>query len=180
MNDKISRRDFLKTMGVGLAVATGLTGCGPASRYTTREPYTKMPDYTYNGKSTYYATTCRECPAGCGLVVRTMQGRAIKVEGNQLNPLNLGKTCARGQATFHGLYNPDRIQNPARHARGQQSFTDIDWDSATEIVAKTLKGNIRLILSADSRNLWSIHRWIDIQATAADTTWSVLRANFSN
>ena len=141
MNDKISRRDFLKTMGVGLAVATGLTGCGPASRYTTREPYTKMPEYTYNGKSTYYATTCRECPAGCGLVVRTMQGRAIKVEGNKLNPLNLGKTCARGQATLHGLYNPDRIQNPARHARGQQSFTDIDWDSATEIVAKTLKGN---------------------------------------
>ncbi|MGC1374694.1 MAG: molybdopterin-dependent oxidoreductase [Anaerolineales bacterium] len=141
MNDKISRRDFLKTMGVGLAVVTGLTGCGPASRYTTREPYTKMPEYTYNGQSTYYATTCRECAAGCGLVVRTMQGRALKVEGNPLNPLNLGKTCARGQAALHGLYNPDRIQNPVRHVRGDQSFRGIDWDTATGIVAKALKEN---------------------------------------
>ena len=141
MTDKISRRDFLKIAGAGAAVTTILTGCGPASRYTTREPYTKMPEYTYNGQSTYYATTCRECPAGCGLVVRTMQGRALKIEGNPLNPLNLGKTCARGQATLHGLYNPDRIQNPARHARGEQSFTDIDWNTAIGVVADVLKGN---------------------------------------
>lgn len=47
-------------------------------------------------------------------------------------------------------------------------------------VAKTLKGKIRLILSADSRNLWSIHKWIDFQSQDSDTTWSVLKANFSN
>ena len=47
-------------------------------------------------------------------------------------------------------------------------------------VAKTLKGKIRLILSSDSRNLWSIHKWIDFQSTSNDTTWSVLKANFSN
>ena len=111
MTEKISRRDFLKIAGAGAAVTTILTGCGPASRYTTREPYIKMPEYNYNGQSTYYATTCRECAAGCGLVVRTMQGRALKTEGNKLNPVNLGKTCARGQATLHGLYNPDRVQN---------------------------------------------------------------------
>ncbi len=47
-------------------------------------------------------------------------------------------------------------------------------------VAKTLKGKIRLILSADSRNLWSIHKWTDFQSAETDTTWSVLKANFSN
>lgn len=141
MTDKISRRDFLKITGVGAAVTAVLTGCGPASRYTTREPYIKMPEYNYNGQSTYYATTCRECAAGCGLVVRTMQGRAFKTEGNPNNPVNLGKTCARGQATLHGLYNPDRIQNPARHPRGEAKFTDIDWDTAVGIVAEALKGD---------------------------------------
>ena len=90
MSEKISRRDFLKLAGTGAAVTAVLTGCGPESRYVVREPYTKMPEYTYNGQSTYYATTCRECAAGCGLVVRTMQGRAIKVEGNKLHPVNLG------------------------------------------------------------------------------------------
>ncbi|MBK9005386.1 MAG: twin-arginine translocation signal domain-containing protein [Anaerolineae bacterium] len=93
MSQKISRRDFLKLATAGAATTAVLTGCGPASRYVTREPYTKMPEYTYNGLSAYYATTCRECAAGCGLIVRTMQGRAIKVEGNPANPINLGKTC---------------------------------------------------------------------------------------
>ncbi len=145
MTDKLSRRDFLKVVGAGAAVTTVLTGCGPASRYVTREPYTKMPEYNYNGQSTCYATTCRECAAGCGLVVRTMQGRAIKTEGNQYNPVNLGKTCARGQATLHGLYNPDRVKNPVRNSRGESSpsaekaWTDIDWDAAIGIVANALK-----------------------------------------
>src|SRR6187549_58409 len=80
MSEKISRRDFLKLATAGATGTAILTGCGPASRYVKREPYTKMPEYTLNGQSTYYATTCRECAAGCGLVVRTMQGRAIKVE----------------------------------------------------------------------------------------------------
>lgn len=143
MSQKISRRDFLKLAGAGGAVATVLTGCGPASRYVSREPYTKMPEYTYNGQSTYYATTCRECAAGCGLVVRTMQGRAIKTEGNKLNPVNLGKTCARGQATLHGLYNPDRIKGPVKRAsRGQGEFeTNMSWNDAFQVVTDALTKN---------------------------------------
>lgn len=47
-------------------------------------------------------------------------------------------------------------------------------------VAKTLKGKVRFVLSSDSRNLWSIHNWTDIKANATDTTWSILKANFSN
>lgn len=149
MSKQISRRDFLKLAGVGAATTAVLTGCGPASRYVTREPYTKMPEYTYNGLSTYYATTCRECSAGCGLVVRTMQGRAIKVEGNQNNPVNLGKTCARGQATLQGLYNPDRVQNPGKHVRGASVFSssqgdgfqEITWLDVPQILADALSKN---------------------------------------
>ena len=122
MSKQFSRRDFLKLTGVGAATTAVLTGCGPASRYVKREPYMQMPEYTYNGLSTYYATTCRECAAGCGLVVRTSQGRALKTEGNANNPLNLGKTCARGQATLHGLYNPDRVTDPMK---GSSKLT---WD----------------------------------------------------
>ncbi len=129
MTEKFSRRDFLKLAGLGAATTAVLTGCGPASRYVKREPYQQMPEYNYVGQNTYYATTCRECAAGCGLVVRTYQGRAIKTEGNAHNPLNLGKTCARGQATLHGLYNPDRVQGPSTG----------NWDSAIQTVADALK-----------------------------------------
>ncbi len=141
MSEQFSRRDFLKLAGVGAATTAILTGCGPASRYVKREPYMQMPEYTYNGQSTYYATTCRECAAGCGLVVRTSQGRAIKTEGNANNPLNLGKTCARGQATLHGLYNPDRVTDPIKRARGDASGDAVTWDDATQTVADALKNN---------------------------------------
>ena len=49
-----------------------------------------------------------------------------------------------------------------------------------QAVAQTVKGKLRLVLSADSRNLWSIHRWIDYKVNDGDTTWSVLKANFTN
>ena len=142
MSKNFSRRDFLKLAGVGVATSAVLTGCGPASRYVKREPYMQMPEYNYNGQSTYYATTCRECAAGCGLIVRTSQGRAIKTEGNPNNPLNLGKTCARGQATLHGLYNPDRVTDPLkRDSRGSESTQVMDWESAIRVVADALKNN---------------------------------------
>ena len=142
MSEQFSRRDFLKLAGVGAATTAILTGCGPASRYVKREPYMQMPEYTYNGQSTYYATTCRECAAGCGLIVRTSQGRAIKTEGNANNPLNLGKTCARGQATLQGLYNPDRVTDPIkRSSRGGDSTAVMDWDASIQVVADALKNN---------------------------------------
>ncbi|NWG35663.1 MAG: molybdopterin-dependent oxidoreductase [Chloroflexi bacterium] len=140
MSKQISRRDFLKLATAGAATTAVLTGCGPTSRFVDREPYLKMPEYTYNGMSTYYATTCRECAAACGLVVRTMQGRAIKVEGNANHPVNLGKTCARGQATLQGLYNPDRVENPVKQARGAQlSQETLDWNAAIQIVSDALQ-----------------------------------------
>jgi anaerobic selenocysteine-containing dehydrogenase len=101
-----------------------------------------MPEYTYNGQSTYYASTCRECPAGCGVVVRTEQGRALKVEGNPLNPINQGKTCSRGQAALQGLYNPDRVQNPVKQeGRGSNNFTELSWDQSVSVVKDALQNN---------------------------------------
>ena len=142
MSKNVSRRDFLKLATAGAATTAVLTGCGPASRYIRREPYTEMPEYTYNGLSTYYATTCRECAAGCGLIVRTMQGRAIKVEGNANHPVNLGKTCPRGQTTLQGLYNPDRITGPIRQGRSEILATEsLSWEDAVQVVADALNNN---------------------------------------
>jgi len=140
MTKKLSRRDFLKLAGAGAATGAVLTGCGPATRHVIREPYTQMPEYTFNGKSTYFATTCRECSAGCGLVVRTFQGRALKTEGNKNHPVNLGKTCARGQATLQGLYNPDRNTDPVQQStRGSGDFSKMDWDAAIGVVSDALQ-----------------------------------------
>ena len=166
MTEKISRRDFLKLASVGAATTAVLTGCGPASRYVKREPYSKMPEYTYNGLSTYYATTCRECAAGCGLIVRTMQGRALKVEGNPNHPVNRGKTCARGQTTLQGLYNPHRVVGPIKHKRGEALYnadfennpSNVSWDDASQVVADALKDSagVAFLLGTTSDHLFDL------------------------
>jgi anaerobic selenocysteine-containing dehydrogenase len=160
MSEQVSRRDFLKLAGLGAATTAVLTGCGPASRYVTREPYQQMPEYNLVGQSTYYATTCRECAVGCGIVVRTYQGRAIKVEGNANHPLNLGKTCARGQATLHGLYNPDRVTDPIKKSRGDSAGENMNWDDAIQVVADALKNNqpneIAFLLGTSSDHLFDL------------------------
>ena len=166
MSEKISRRDFLKLASVGAATTAVLTGCGPASRYVKREPYSKMPEYTYNGLSTYYATTCRECAAGCGLIVRTMQGRALKVEGNPNHPVNRGKTCARGQTTLQGLYNPHRVVGPIKHKRGEALYnadfennaSNLSWDDASQVVADALKDSagVAFLLGTTSDHLFDL------------------------
>jgi anaerobic selenocysteine-containing dehydrogenase/Fe-S-cluster-containing dehydrogenase component len=66
------------------------------------------------GLWTIFATTCRECPAGCGLHVRTREGRVVKPEGNPNHPINQGGLCPRGQSAPQGLYDPDRLHQPLR------------------------------------------------------------------
>lgn len=138
MSNKISRRDFLKISGIGVTAAAVLTGCGPASRYVVRQSYVDMPEYNQTGKSTYYATTCQECPAGCGLIVRTQEGRAIKVEGNPNHPVNQGKVCSRGLTSVQGLYNPDRIGGPLQRTRGDRSSQPLTWEEAVSTVQNGL------------------------------------------
>ncbi|KXK14018.1 MAG: molybdopterin oxidoreductase, large subunit [Chloroflexi bacterium OLB14] len=161
MSEQVSRRDFLKLAGLGAATTAVLTGCGPASRYVTREPYQQMPEYNLVGHSTYYATTCRECAAACGIVVRTYQGRAIKVEGNANHPLNLGKTCARGQTSLQGLYNPDRVTDPIkRSVRGDVASETMNWDDALQVVTDALKNHkpseIAFLLGTSADHLFDL------------------------
>ena len=68
------------------------------------------PDGVTPGVPTWYASTCRECPAGCGIHVKTREGRVIKVEGNPDSPVNRGKlgvvidlTTEKGQSVFKRL-----------------------------------------------------------------------------
>lgn len=158
MTDKISRRDFLKISGIGVTAASIMTGCGPSSRYVTRQAYADMPEYNQTGVSTYYATTCKECPAGCGLIVRTQEGRAIKVEGNPDHPVNRGKVCSRGLTTVQGLYNPDRITGPQKRTRGSRTATPIDWQEAISVVADGLRNSSKtaFLLGLQSDHLYDL------------------------
>ncbi len=92
-------------------------------------PFLRSPEEEVAGVFTDYASVCRQCPAGCGILVRTMGGRAHKIEGNPRHPLNQGKLCARGQAGLQALYNPDRLSGPqARSGPSGSAFGTTTWD----------------------------------------------------
>jgi molybdopterin-containing oxidoreductase family iron-sulfur binding subunit len=132
----IKRRDFLKILGLSSA-GTGLVGCAqePAQKLI---PYLVRPEEIIPGIPNWYASACRECPAGCGVHVKVREGRPIKVEGNPDHPVNAGRLCARGQASLQGTYNPDRIQSPRRRVDGG-GFEPIAWEEAeTELASAML------------------------------------------
>ncbi len=136
MSSGMDRRRFLKVLGVTGGAATALTGCS-TENVEKLIPYLVPPDNEIPGLATWYASTCRECSAGCGLHVRVREGRAVKVEGNADSPINQGKLCARGQASLQGLYNPDRVRGPmARTANGD--FEPISWEDAIARITERL------------------------------------------
>jgi anaerobic selenocysteine-containing dehydrogenase len=130
MTRQITRREFLK-IGAASAGAAVLAGCQPARRWIALETYVRPPEEQLAGQATWYASTCRQCPAGCGIIVRIMNGRALKIEGNPEHPLNRGKLCARGQAGLQVLYNPDRLPGPVSQVeRNSREFQPLAWNEA--------------------------------------------------
>src|SRR5690606_29835022 len=121
-NQTIDRRKFLTVLGVTGGGAAALSGCS-TSRVEKLVPYLVQSEDQVPGVPTWYASTCTECAAGCGLHVKTREGRAIKLEGNPDHPVNRGKLCSRGQASLQGLYNPGRIKGPM--LRSGESFSEI-------------------------------------------------------
>jgi len=131
---KITRRSFLRIGAAGLAGAV-LAGCKRPRRWVYLEPYVRPPEEELAGVANWYASTCRQCPAGCGIVVRVMNGRALKIEGNPEHPLSRGKLCARGQSGLQLLYNPDRLAGPVQQAeRGSRQFRALSWDGAINVL----------------------------------------------
>ncbi|MYJ94265.1 MAG: molybdopterin-dependent oxidoreductase [Proteobacteria bacterium] len=127
----VDRRDFLKLVGAG--------GVGTGAGFMLREaikhpvenlvPYPIPPEDFSPGIATWYNTVCSMCSAGCGITVRTREGRAKKIEGNPNHPVSQGRLCARGQAGLQVLYNPDRVTTPLRQTgeRGSEDWLPLTW-----------------------------------------------------
>ena len=144
MNDSggFDRRDFLKVLGTGL-LGGSLAGCKTGE---AEDPFAlKKPPVPGAEKWTEFqekltTTACAQCAAGCGVRVRVVGGRAVKIEGHPDNPINRGGIGPRGLSGLQVLYDPDRVTQPMRRKgpRGSGTWEPIDWDAAIAEVAARL------------------------------------------
>ncbi len=119
----VSRRRFLQLMSASVALA-GLAGCRwPAEKIV---PFASRPEGYRPGEAKQFASTFELAGVAYGILVTSMDGRPIKVEGNPQHPFSLGATDLFAQASVLELYDPDRSQGPVRRS-GKQAV-ETTWE----------------------------------------------------
>lgn len=118
-----SRRDFLKMMGFGVA-AVSLAACEAPIRKAI--PYVNKPEDTDPSIANYYASTYTNGGDYCSIVVKTREGRPIKIEGNSLSSVTKGGTSAQVEASVLSLYDNARLRFPRVADNKKASWEDLD------------------------------------------------------
>ncbi len=131
---KISRRNFLRLASF---TTLGAVACNffDEREFVSQSPV-QLPEDLVTGRDNWYATLCGQCSEAEGLVVRIMEGRAKKVQGNPQYPTNLGGHSMRCEAGLQTLYHPDRISGPLlrQGPRGSGQYGAITWDHALDLL----------------------------------------------
>ena len=135
----IERRRFI---GLAIGAAAGTAFGIPAGRlFSGILGSAESTLYPPKGPERFALSVCALCPGGCGVRVRKIGERAVKLDGNPLHPVNSGRLCPKGQAALQSLYHPDRIPGPMKRVgpRGSfRSFERTSWETALGAIATRL------------------------------------------
>lgn len=110
MGLEANRRDFLKIFGFSLTAAT-LAAC-TKTPVKKAVPFVAQPEEISPSIATWYATTFSDGYDYASVLVKTREGRPIKIEGNTLSGISQGGVNARVHASVLSLYDANRLQQP--------------------------------------------------------------------
>jgi thiosulfate reductase/polysulfide reductase chain A len=148
---KFSRRAFLKWASAlaGAAMASGLVWDGKLGLF--REATAKEKT---SGNGTWVYSTCQMCGGTTGIKVHVVNGKVVKIEPNEFNPIGVanvstdyallkpqgGRMCPKGNSAVRALYDPDRLKTPMKRIgpKGSGKWKAISWEEALDDVAKNL------------------------------------------
>jgi MoCo/4Fe-4S cofactor protein with predicted Tat translocation signal len=126
-----SRRDFLKWCGISFVSATVLSACeNPVKKAI---PYLNQPEELVPGMASWYASTYINGNEYCPVLVKSRDGRPIKIEGNTLSSITGGGTSARVQASVLSLYD-----SGARYRTAMKNGETISWEEADGEIMSSL------------------------------------------
>jgi len=139
---KIDRRCFLSFV-IGGAAGTALSPLpakltDDSAIWTQMWPWVPVPE---DGEINYVNSTCTLCSGGCGITIRKIDNRAVKIEGLPNHPVNKGGICMLGLAGLQLLYGATRIRTPLKRvgARGAGQWAPISWNAALSEAVNQLK-----------------------------------------
>jgi Fe-S-cluster-containing dehydrogenase component/anaerobic selenocysteine-containing dehydrogenase len=136
------RRDFLKLLGFGLGAATVAASCEIPVKKAI--PFVSKPDEIVPGVANYFASSFVNGGDYCAVLVKTREGRPIKIEGNSLSSVTGGGTSARAQAAVLSLYDTKRIQHAGKVNGG--AVDKMEWNVLDrELKSKFAAGRIGII-----------------------------------
>ena len=134
----LTRRRFLQWAGATGIGAVVFNGCRVPDHEIQVQSPVRLPEDLVTGRDNYYATVAQGPASSEGLLIRVMEGRAKKVEGNPDYPMNQGKHGLRAEALLQAVYHPDRIKTPLRRVAKGGPFRRIGWPEAIGELAKIL------------------------------------------
>lgn len=128
-DSSVSRRGFMALVSASMA----LTAAACRRPETKLVPSVKSLQNATPGLPVEYASVYSNRNVAYGAVIKTREGRPIKVKGNNLHPSNNGRTSSEMQASLLSLYDPDRIRRPKMNG----AYTT--FDSAVSKVAQEIQ-----------------------------------------
>jgi len=126
----VSRRDFLKITGGSLALGSVSSGFSPGEA-AAQELRIK------NAKQT--TTVCPYCSVGCSILIHTIDGKVVNVEGDPDSPINEGSLCPKGASLFQMVNNETRLTKPLYRAPGALEWKEVEWEWALDQIARKVK-----------------------------------------
>ncbi len=127
---KLNRREFLALTGKSAAGAVIFAACGLPERELIVQSPVDLPEDLVRGEDAWYATSMGDFTNGDGVLVRVIEGRAKRIEGNPDHPVNRGKSTARYDSVLQLLYHPDRISDPMLRYSKSGNLVNISWQQA--------------------------------------------------
>jgi len=130
---RVTRRRFLQVLG-GTAGATALA----KGRLSTSEQAGHDLMRWATPEEIGVPSLCQQCPGGCGLLVRTLDGEVAGISGNSLHPINRGAVCPKAFGGLQLLYDPNRLKGPMARDGKRGPLRPIGWEEALRLVTKHL------------------------------------------
>lgn len=173
MNMELSRRQFLRTAGAGIAGTTlGAFGFGGVEEALAEaiRPFKLV-------NTTEVRNTCTYCSVACGILIfskgdlkKGEKAEITHIEGDVDHPTNRGTLCPKGAALLDIVHSKTRLNYPMIRKAGSDKFERVSWDVALDRIARVLKDDRDKNFIAKNNDGVTVNRWVTTGFLAASAT----------